>query len=143
MDRAPRIEVEQSATQPPDSKPQMSVSDALKLHVPETKTHQYKSRGDRGSISSTHTSWSFLQRKASQRSDEKPRGLGPSLVAKAWEGRSERARQRAEERRREDLKKSIHLVGQVDPRAVETTEDTSRRLAFQTRKESFGHDWVG
>ncbi|KAK3079080.1 hypothetical protein LTS18_005792, partial [Coniosporium uncinatum] len=73
-----------------------------------------------------------------------------SFLSKAVGARKEKER----ERKGEELKRSIRVVGQVDPRSVESSEDTMRRMAYAERagekgsgghggkRDTFGAEWV-
>jgi len=124
----------------------------------------------RASVSSVRTIWPrFHERAASGSShgtasdhDARSRGEETQLrrhaslfLAKAVGARKEKGR----ERRREELKRSIRVVGEVDPRSVESSEDTVRRMAYAERaagekgrggsgsgsggkRDTFGEGWV-
>ncbi|KAF2099621.1 hypothetical protein NA57DRAFT_75122 [Rhizodiscina lignyota] len=150
MHRAPHMENPQAAPQrelPPLPAHKSHISFSQPQPQPQTPklrhSKSYKRFDDEVSVGSKDTSWSFLQRSASQRSGgEKDRHGASALFTKAWESRSGKAKQRAHEKKKDNLKKSIHLVGQVDPRYVETVDDTTRRLAYRTRKDTFGQGWT-
>jgi len=145
----------------PATGPLHSVVDKARASVASAKTTwpKFHDRAPSGSSHGTASDQDVQQRSREGqavgtrgRGEEKEKELRrhTSFLSKAVGARKEKER----ERKREELKRSIRFVGQVDPRSVESSEDTMRRMAYAKRagekgsggdagkRDTFGAEWV-